>query len=102
MGAGDLVLALRGRTVTTAAQPGGALWMLEPIKRQLILSSDHLERRFMPQYAEALALHRPRFIEAFPSALYPLARWLAEHPLPEFTEGVRGVMLYSENVFDFQ
>jgi phenylacetate-CoA ligase len=99
---GELMLALRGRTVPSAASPGGSLWMVEPIKRQLILSSDHLEERHMPQYARALALHRPRFIEAFPSALFPLARWLADNPLPEFTEGVRGVMLYSENVFDFQ
>ena len=99
---GDVVLALRGRTVPTAAQPGGSIWMYEPIKRQLILSSDHLERRYMPAYAEALALHRPAFIEAFPSALYPLARWLASHPLPEFTRHVKGVMLYSENVYGYQ
>ena len=99
---GELILALRGRTVPSAALPGGKLWMLEPIKRQLILSSDHLEERFMPAYSEALAAHRPKFIEAFPSALFPLARWLAAHPLPEFTRNVKGVMLYSENVFDFQ
>ena len=99
---GDLTLALRGRTVPSAATPGGSLWMVEPIKRQLILSSDHLEERYMAGYAKALALHRPRYIEAFPSALFPLARWLADHPLPEFTDNVRGVMLYSENVFDFQ
>ena len=98
----DLVLALRGRTVPSAARPGGSLWKIEPIKRQLILSSDHLERRYMPRYAEALARHQPRYIEAFPSALFPLARWLAENPLPEFTRWVRGVMLYSENVYDFQ
>jgi phenylacetate-CoA ligase len=98
----DLVLALRGRTVASAAQPGGAIWMHEPIKRQLILSSDHLERRFMPAYAEALARYRPAFVEAFPSALYPLARWLAANPLPQFTRGVRGVMLYSENVYGYQ
>ena len=97
----ELTLALRGRSVPTAAA-GGPLWLFEPIKRQLVLSSDHLEERHMPQHARALALHKPRFIEAFPSALFPLARWLAENPLPEFTEGVRGVMLYSENVFDFQ
>ena len=104
LGAGpdDLFLALRGRTVPTAATPGGSLWMHEPIKRQLILSSDHLEERYMPEYAKALAAHRPRFIEAFPSALFPLARWLAANPLPEFTENVRGVLLFSENVFDFQ
>jgi phenylacetate-CoA ligase len=98
----DTMLALRGRTVPSAARDGGSIWMYEPIKRQLILSSDHLERRYMPSYAEALALHRPRYIEAFPSALYPLARWLASNPLPEFTRGVQGVMLFSENVYGFQ
>jgi phenylacetate-CoA ligase len=100
--AGDLMLALRGRTVPTAGQHGGSLWMIEPIKRQLILSSDHLERRFMPAYAEAVAFHRPAYIEAFASALYPLARWLARNPLPEFTKNLKGVMLYSENVYGFQ
>ena len=100
--ADDLMLALRGRTVPSAAHEGGAIWMYEPIKRQLILSSDHLERRYMPAYMEALALHRPTYIEAFPSALYPLARWLAANPLPEFTRGVKGVMLYSESVYGFQ
>ena len=99
---GELILALRGRSVPSAATPGGKLWMVEPIRRQLILSSDHLEERFMPQYAKALARHRPRFIEAFPSALFPLARWLAANPVPEFTDGLEGVMLYSENVFEFQ
>jgi phenylacetate-CoA ligase len=102
MGTNDIVLALRGRTVPTAAQAGGNIWMYEPIKRQLILSSDHLERRFMPAYAQALAMHRPAYVEAFPSALYPLARWLAANPMPEFTREVKGVMLYSENVYGFQ
>lgn len=102
VGDADLVLALRGRTVPTAAEPDGRLWTLEPIRRQLIMSCDHLERRYMPRYAEALAQHRPAWIEAFPSALYPLARWLADHPLPEFTRNVRGVMLFSENVYPAQ
>jgi phenylacetate-CoA ligase len=47
-------------------------------------------------------MHRPTYIEAFPSALYPLARWLAANPMPEFTSEVKGVMLYSENVYGFQ
>jgi phenylacetate-CoA ligase len=87
--------------VATAAQ-GGPVWAVEPIKRQLIFSSDHLERRFMPQYAEALERYRPQWIEAFPSALYPLARWLRDHPMPEVTDRIRGVMLFSENVYGFQ
>ena len=98
----DVVLALRGRTVPSAAKEGGSLWTYEPIRRHLILSCDHLERRFMPAYAETLAAHRPRCIEAFPSALYPLARWLAANPLPEVTRGVKAVLLYSENVYGYQ
>ncbi len=98
----DLVLALRGRTVPTAAKPGGRLWMHEPIKHQLILSSDHLLPCWMPQYVKVLRKWRPRFIQAFPSALYPLARWLADNPAPDITGNIQGVMLYSENVYDYQ
>lgn len=98
----DLILALRGRTVPTAAQPTGRLWMYDPIKRQLILSSDHLQARWMPEYVEVLRKWRPAFIQAFPSALYPLARWLTEHPAPDIAERIKGVMLYSENVYDYQ
>lgn len=97
---GDWTLSLRGRTVPTAVD--GKLWMTEPIKRHLILSSDHLEERFMPQYVEVLRQARPRLIHAYPSALYPLTRWLAEHPCPEFTDNVAGILLTSENVYDFQ
>jgi phenylacetate-CoA ligase len=99
---GDRVLALRGRTIPSAAMPGGATWMYEPIKRQLVMSTDHLSRRFLPACAEALMRYQPTLIEAFPSALYPLARWLEAHPLPAFVSGVRGIALFSENVYGFQ
>ncbi|HUO44258.1 MAG TPA: hypothetical protein VMT94_05025 [Burkholderiales bacterium] len=98
----DTVLALRGRTVPTASEPGGRLWLYEPIRRQIIFSSDHLEERYMPQYVDALSRLRPTAIEAFPSALYPLARWLEANPLPDFVFGLKGVLLYSENVYDYQ
>lgn len=102
LGGRDIVLALRGRSVPTAKERGGRLWMYEPIKRHLILSSDHLEPEYMPQYIEALRAWRPTYIQAFPSALYPLAKWLAEHPEPEITQRIRSVLLYSENVYGFQ
>jgi len=98
----DWVLSLRGRTVAGAARADGSWVMLEPIKRHVILSSDHLEPRFMQRYVQALRERRPRLIHAFPSALYPLARWLEAHPCREFTDGVRGILLTSENVYEFQ
>jgi phenylacetate-CoA ligase len=100
-GESDRVLALRGRSIPGAGH-GGPLWTWEPIRRQLMLSCDHLERAYMPAHARVLDRWRPAFIEAFPSALYALARWLEDHPLPGFTRGVKGVMLFSENAYGFQ
>jgi phenylacetate-CoA ligase len=99
---GDVILNLRGRTVRGAGRPGGRLWMYEPIKRHLILSSDHLEARYMPEYVKALKEWKPAFIHAFSSALYPLAKWLDTHPEPEITARIRGVQLTSENTYPFQ
>jgi phenylacetate-CoA ligase len=99
-GAGGITLALRGRAVPAASRPGGRLWSYEPIRAQLMLSPTHLDERHMPRIAEALAQFRPAYVEAFPSMLLPLARWLENNALPEFTAGVKGVMLYSESVPD--
>lgn len=99
---GDVVLALRGRTVPSAGNADGKLWMYEPIKRQLILSCDHLERVNMPEYMRAILRWKPTCIQAYPSAIYPVARWLKEHPDPAITARVRGILLYSENVYSYQ
>lgn len=99
---GDVVLNLRGRSVPGAGEAGRRMWMFEPIKRHLILSSDHLEPRFMPEYVQALRDGKPTFVHAFPSALYPLARWLDAHPEPEITQRIHGIELTSENTYDHQ
>lgn len=100
-GAG-VVLALRGRSVRTAREPDGRLWSYEPIKRHLIMSSDHLEARYMPAYVDAIRQWHPSYIHAFPSALYPLVRWLFENDLGDLFANVRGVLLTSESVFPYQ
>lgn len=102
VGAREVVLSLRGRTVPGADRPDGPIWMFEPIKRYLHLSSDHLEPEHMPRYMDALRRWRPRHLHAYPSALYPIARWLAAHPDAAVTDGVRSVQLFSENVYAYQ
>lgn len=99
---GDVILNLRGRTVPGAGEPGQRMWMFEPIKRHLILSSDHLEPRFMPEYVDALRQWKPSFVHAFPSALYPLARWLEAHPARDITDRIHGIELTSENTYAHQ
>lgn len=99
---GDTILALRGRTVPGADKPEGPIWMFDPIKNYLHLSSDHLEAEHMPRYIAAARQWKPTFIHAFPSALVPLAKWLQENPAPDVTERIRCVQLFSENVYDYQ
>jgi phenylacetate-CoA ligase len=98
----DVILNLRGRSVRGAGKPGRRMWHFEPIKRHLVLSSDHLEPQFMPEYIAALREWKPTIVQAFPSALYPLARWLQDHPEPEITQAIRGVQLTSETTYEFQ
>lgn len=95
---GDIVLALRGRSVPKAACSAGRMWMYEPIKKELIFSCDHLAPVFMPAYVQAIRQWQPAFIQAYPSALYPLARWLHDNPAPDLRRHIRAVMLFSENV----
>lgn len=93
-----VVLALRGQSVPEGRSK--RLWMYEPIKRHLILSSDHLEPAYMRQYVEALQTWQPRYVQAFPSALYPIVLWLRENGRENLLDGVRSVTLYSESVYE--
>lgn len=96
----EIILALRGRTVPTARRESGPRWMYEPIKRELIISTEHLARQHMPEYIDAMRQWKPTFIQAYPSAIYPLARWLQDHPAPDIVARIRAVMLFSESVLD--
>ncbi len=98
----EVILAMRGRSVAGAGQEGRRLWMYEPIKRHLIISTDHLDPRYMPKYVDALRQWKPEFIQAFPSAIFPLARWFADNPAPDVTSRIRCIQLTSENAYDYQ
>lgn len=56
----------------------------------------------MSEYIQILYKMGPTYIQAFPSALYPLARWLDKHPEKSISERIKGVFLYSENVYSYQ
>lgn len=98
----DIGLALRGRTVQGANKGEGRLWMFEPIRKHLILSTDHLIPENMPRYLAVIRHWQCTYIQAFPSAVLPLAKWLDENPAPDITERIRGILLYSENVPEYQ
>lgn len=98
----DLMYALRGRTVPGSGTFESSIWMFDPIKRYVHLSSDHLEPEYMEQYVAAMRKWKCRFIQAFPSAIYPLARWLKDHPAPDVTSSIHSIQLFSENAYQHQ
>lgn len=102
IGPRDRVFVLRGRTVPGAGAYGDRVWSWDPIRRFVHLSSDHLEPEYMPRYVEAMRRWKARFIQAFPSAIVPLAQWLREHPASDVTERIAAIQLYSENTYPHQ
>lgn len=95
-----VVLALRGRNVSGAATDDGQIWAYDPIKRHLIVSTDHLEERHMRRYVDALRARPPRYVHAYPSALFPLITWLKDQGMQDLLSQVKGVLLTSESVFE--
>ena len=100
--AGDLILAMRGRTVPGSEREDGPIWMFDPIKRYVHLSTDYLEPRHMHRYVAAWRRFRPRHMHVYPSAIVPLANWLAANPHPDLTDAIESIQLFSENVYDYQ
>ena len=94
--------SLRGRSVRGLDPVAGRWVMVDPIRRLVIGSTDHLKPEYMPLYAAGLRRWRPRRVEGFPSSIYQLARCLHRHPHDDACSSIRFVYLFSENVHDYQ
>jgi phenylacetate-CoA ligase len=67
-----------GRTLVPAG--GGApYWRHNRAANTLLFSSYHIGPRTLPTYVEALRRFAPELIDAYPSSLEPIARFITEH-----------------------
>ncbi len=71
---GDRCVVLRGNVVESASK--GKFWQYDPVNKNLILSSYHLTDENMPKYIEKIREFKPDFIQAYPSAISILARFM--------------------------
>jgi phenylacetate-CoA ligase len=95
---GDLRLTLRGRVVVR--KEGDRPWLREPLLRELVCSSYHLDERSLDQYAELIERYRPRFLHAYPSTAYVLAQHLRRRGVTRLP--FRAALLGSENLLPAQ
>lgn len=89
---------LRGDPVVPAGQSGGALWRMNRADNMLMLSSYHLTPQNGAGYIEALERFDPVMIEAYPSSIGYLARWLDEHDRNYRGKSLRCVVTSSETL----
>lgn len=96
---GDKCIVLRGHVVECASK--GKLWKYDPINKNLILSSYHISDETLPKYIARIREFKPDFIQAYPSAITILARFMKEHDVEPFP-GIKAILCGSENLYSWQ
>ena len=96
---GDRSVILRGNIVQFAKK--GKFWEYDPVNQNLILSSYHLTNENMPKYIQKIKEFKPDFIQAYPSAITILARFMKEHNIENFPN-IKAVLCGSENLYPWQ
>jgi len=95
----DRCVILRGNIVANAYK--GKLWEFDPINRYLILSSYHMNDSTLLDYVARIRHFKPKFIQAYPSAIYILARYMKNNNIKPFTT-VKAILCGSEKLFKWQ
>jgi phenylacetate-CoA ligase len=90
---------LRGNVVESAAK--GKFWEYDPINKSLVLSSYHLTDENMPTYIEKIREFEPKFIQAYPSAITILAKFMKENNIEPFPS-IKAILCGSENLYPSQ
>ena len=96
---GDRCVVLRGNVVQSASK--GKYWEHDLANKNLILSSYHMIDKTLSDYIAKIREFRPDFIQAYPSAITILARFIKEHNIKNFP-GIKAILCGSENLYQWQ
>jgi len=96
---GDRCVVLRGNVVHSANK--GKFWEYDPVNKYLILSSYHMTNEILPKYIAKIREFKPDFIQAYPSAITILARFMKKNNIEPFSS-VKALLCGSENLYSWQ
>ena len=71
---GDRCVVLTGNVVRSANK--GEFWEYDSLNKNLILSSYHMTDEILPEYIVNIRAFKPDFLQAYPSAIAILARFM--------------------------
>ena len=95
----DKCIVLRGNIVQSASK--GKFWEYNPVNKNLIFSSYHMTDETLPGYIAKIRKFRPDFIQAYPSAITILARFMKENNIKAFPK-IKAILCGSENIYPWQ
>ncbi len=96
---GDRYATLRGDVVPSASK--GKSWEYNPASKNLVLSSYHMTDETLPNYIEKIREFKPAFIQAYPSTITILVRFMNENNISPFPS-VKAILCASENLYPWQ
>ncbi|MDJ0594137.1 MAG: hypothetical protein QNJ72_29875 [Pleurocapsa sp. MO_226.B13] len=96
----ELTVRIRGDVVVPHDVTKPPFWKYIPSENLLMMSSYHLSDRFIPYYLEKLRSFNSFIIEAFPSTIYRLARYMQLYQ--ELPIKVKAVFTSAETLFPHQ
>ena len=80
---------------------GKKYWEMNYITNWLIMSTYHLNADTFLLYYFKIESFKPRYIMAFPSNVYLMAKFIKEHNLP-IIKTLKGIICSSENIIEWQ
>lgn len=96
---GDRCVILRGNVVKSANK--SKFWEYDPVNKNLVLSSYHMNDVTLPMYIQKIREFKPDFIQAYPSVITILARFMKENSTSPFPS-VKAILCGSENLYPWQ
>lgn len=81
--------------------PRNGMFEFDEVNNQLILSSFIMTDENLDLYVRLIRQFKPKFIQAYPSSMFILARFIEKKSLPPF-RSVKALLLASEPIYPFQ
>ncbi len=95
----DRCVVLRGNFDQSA--PKGRFWSYDPLNKSLILSCCNMTDELLPDYIAKISEFKPDFIQAYPSVITILTRFMERNNVEPFRT-VKAILCTSESLYPWQ
>ena len=95
----DRRITMHGRMIVSTRRKTSPFWMYNKWDKQLFFSTYHLSERFLSNYIDKLFEYSPQAIEAYPSAIHVLAKYMLGKGIKY---KLKAVFTSAETLYPFQ